>query len=265
LIVTEFSSHAPGTFSWPELSTTDQKAAVTFYRALFGWELNDQPMGPGETYSMFQMRGKPVSAAYNMRPEERQTGAPPHWNSDVTVASADDAVKKAESLGAKVFAPPFDVMDVGRMGILQDPTGAIFQVWQAKKHIGAVIMNEPGALCWTELTTTDTKAAEAFYTALFGWTPKHSAPGAPMEYTEFSVGGTPSIGMMAKPANMPAHIPSYWMPYFQVTGADASASKAKELGGNIMVPPQDISGTGRFAIVTDPQGAMFAVFEFKRG
>ena len=178
-------------------------------------------MGPTETYSMFQMRGKEVGAAYTMRPEERQSGAPPHWNSYVTVKNVDEAVKKAEGLGAKVFAPPFDVMDAGRMAVLQDPTGAVFQVWQAKKHIGAKILNEPGALCWTELTTTDTKAAEKFYTQLFGWTPKHSAAGAPMEYTEFSVGGTPSIGMMPKPARMPAHIPSYWMPYFQVANVDA--------------------------------------------
>jgi predicted enzyme related to lactoylglutathione lyase len=259
----EFTSHAAGTFSWPELSTTDQKGAVAFYRALFGWDLNDQPMGPGETYSMFQMRGKEVAAAYTMRPEERQSGAPPHWNSYVTVKNVDEAVKKAQELGAKVFAPPFDVMEAGRMAVLQDPTGAVFQVWQANKNIGAKILNEPGALCWTELTTTDPKAAEAFYTKLLGWTPKHSAAGAPMEYTEFSVGGTPGIGMMQKPADMPAHIPSYWMPYFQVVSADASAAKAKELGGKIMVPAQDIPGTGRFAIVTDPQGAMFAVFEFK--
>jgi predicted enzyme related to lactoylglutathione lyase len=263
--VTDFSSHTPGTFSWPELSTTDQKAGVAFYRALFGWDLNEQPMGPGETYSMFQLRGKEVAAAYTMRPEEKQGGAPPHWNSYVTVENVDESVKRAEQLGAKVFAPPFDVMDAGRMAVLQDPTGAVFQVWQAKKSIGAKILNEPGALCWTELTTTDTKAAEAFYTKLFGWTPKHSAPGAPMEYTEFGVAGTPSIGMMAKPADMPAHIPSYWMPYFQVAGADASAAKAKELGGKIMVGPQDIPGTGRFAIATDPQGAMFALFEFKQG
>jgi uncharacterized protein len=262
--VAEFTSHTPGTFSWPELSTTDQAGAVTFYRALFGWDVNEQPIGPTETYSMFQMRGKPVSAAYTMRPEEKQSGAPPHWNAYVTVANVDDSAKKAESLGAKVFAPPFDVMDAGRMSVLQDPTGAVFQIWQPKKHIGAMILNEPGALCWTELTTTDTKAAEAFYTKLLDWTPKHSAAGAPMEYTEFSVAGTPSIGMMPKPAGMPAHIPSYWMPYFQVANADASAAKAKELGGTIMVPAQDIPNTGRFAIVTDPQGAMFAVFEFKQ-
>ena len=257
----EFASHTPGTFSWPELATTDQKGAVAFYRALFGWDLNEQPIGPTETYSMFQMRGKEVAAAYTMRPEERQHGAPPHWNNYVTVTNVDEAAKKAEGLGAKVFAPPFDVMDVGRMAVLQDPTGAVFQVWQAKKHIGARILNEPGALCWTELTTSDTKAAEKFYTQLFGWTPKHGAPGAPMEYTEFSVAGTPSIGMMAKPKDMPAHIPSYWMPYFQVTSVDASASKAKELGGKVMVGPQDIPDAGRFAILVDPQGAVFAVFQ----
>jgi hypothetical protein len=260
--VADFTLHAPGTFSWPELSTTDQKGGVAFYRGLFGWELNDQPMGPGETYSMFQMRGKPVGAAYTMRPEEKQGGAPPHWNSYVTVTNVDEATKKAQSLGAKVFAPPFDVMDAGRMAVLQDPTGAVFQIWQPKKHIGAMILNEPGALCWTELTTSDTKAAEAFYTGLFGWTPKHSTPGSPMEYTEFSVNGQPSIGMMAKPVNMPAHIPSYWMPYFQVVSTDASVAKVKELGGSVMVPPQDIPNTGRFAIANDPQGAMFAVFQF---
>lgn len=259
----DVASHAPGTFSWPELATIDQKAGCAFYTALFGWELREEPMGPGETYSMFQMRGRPVAAAYTMRPEERQTGAPPHWNAYVTVANVDESARQAEALGAKIFAPPFDVMDAGRMAVLQDPTGAVFQIWQAKKHIGAMIVNEPGALCWTELTTTDTKAAEAFYTRLLGWTAKHSTAAGPMEYTEFSVGGAPSIGMMPKPAEMPAHIPSYWMPYFQVGNADASAAKAQQLGGRLMVPPQDIPNTGRFAIVTDPQGAMFAVFELK--
>jgi len=257
----EFSSHPQGTFAWPELATTDQQGAVAFYRALFGWSVDEQPIGPTETYSMFQLRGKDVGAAYTMRPEERQSGAPPHWNSYVTVKNVDDAVKRAQALGATVFAAPFDVMDAGRMAVLQDPTGAVFQVWEPKKHIGAKILDEPGALCWTELTTSDTKAAEKFYTQLFGWTPKHSAAGAPMEYTEFSVGGTPSIGMMPKPAEMPAEIPSYWMPYFLVAGVDASAARAKELGGKLMVGPHDIPGTGRFAILNDPQGAMFAIFQ----
>jgi len=81
-----------------------------------------------------------------------------------------------------------------------------------------------------------------------------------MDYTEFSVGGTPGIGMMAKPKEMPAHIPSYWMPYFMVADVDASTEKAKSLGAHGMVGPQDIPGTGRFSIVSDPQGAFFAMF-----
>ena len=257
------TKHEPGSFCWPELATTDAGGAKTFYKGLFGWDANDSPAGPDMVYTMLEKSGKKVGALYGLGAQQK--GVPPHWNIYVAVASADETAKKAKALGGKVLMEPFDVMDVGRMAIIQDQQGATFCIWEAKKHIGAVIMNEPGALCWTELTTTDTKAAEAFYTKLFGWTPKHNAPGAPMEYTEFSVAGTPSISMMAKPADMPAHIPSYWMPYFQVAGVDASAAKAKELGGKIMVGPQDIPGTGRFAIATDPQGAMFALFEFKQG
>jgi uncharacterized protein len=260
--VAEFSSHVPGTFSWVELATIDQKAGVAFYRALFGWDVNEQPIGPTETYSMFLLRGKEVGAAYTMRPEERQSGAPPHWNLYVTVANVDESVKRAEGLGARVFAPPFDVMGAGRMAILQDPTGAVFQLWEPKEHIGAKILNEPGAVCWSELTTRDTAAAESFYTALFGWVPKRSAPGAGMEYTEFSIQGQPSIGMLPMPAHMPAGVPSSWMPYFQVADCDASAAKATELGASVVVPPQDISKTGRFAILQDSQGAMFAIFKF---
>ena len=204
----EYTSHVPGTFSWAELSTIDQKAGVAFYRALLGWDVKDQPIGPTEVYSLFTLRGQEVGAAYTMQPDERQLGIPPHWNLYVTVASVDEAAKRAEGLGAKVLVPPFDVMDAGRMAVVQDPTGAVFQLWQAARSIGAKILNEPGALCWSELTTRDTKAAESFYTALFGWKAKHSAPGAPMAYTEFSVQDQPSIGMMAMPAQMPASVPS---------------------------------------------------------
>jgi len=259
--VPDVNSHPPGTFSWPELATTDQKAGVAYYRGLFGWDVKEEPIGPTEVYSMFQMRGRPVAAAYTMRPEEKQAGAPPHWNSYVTVNNVDETVTKAQAIGARVFAPPFDVMDAGRMAVLQDPTGAVFQVWQPKNHVGAMILNEPGALCWTELTTSDLRTAEGFYTQLFHWTAKRSDPASGMEYTEMSNNGQPGVGMMPKPKEMPAHIPSYWMPYFMVANVDASTDKAKQLGGKAMVGPQDIPNTGRFSVVSDPQGAVFALFQ----
>ncbi len=256
----DVSSHTPGSFSWPELATTDQKAGVAFYRALFGWDLQDMPMGPDATYSLFQMRGRDVGAACTLRPEELQNHVPPHWNAYVTVADVDASAKQAQSLGGKLLAPPFDVMDAGRMAVVQDPTGAVFCLWQAGKSIGAKITNEPGAICWTELATRDTKAAEAFYTKLFGWTAKVGGAGTPMEYTEFSNQGKPGVGMMAMPEMVPAHVPAYWMTYFQVADVDASASKAKSLGASLAVPPMDIPNTGRFSVVADPQGAMFAIF-----
>src|SRR5262249_38850033 len=144
---------AVGSFCWPELVTTDQKAATSFYSKLLGWNVDDQPMGPGETYSMFKTAGRDAAAACTMRAEERQQGMPPHWNSYVKVESADATTKKAEQLGAKVIAPPFDVMEAGRMAVLQDPTGAYFCLWEGKKHQGISAKRETGALCWTELTT----------------------------------------------------------------------------------------------------------------
>jgi uncharacterized protein len=251
---------SPGTFCWPELATTDQKAAVAYYGALFGWDVNEQPIGPTETYSIFQLHGRDSGAACSLRPEEQQHGIPPHWNAYVAVKSADETATRAQELGGTVLAAPFDVMESGRMAVIQDPTGATFCVWQAKQHVGIRVKNEAGALCWTELATRDTKRAEAFYTQLFGWTPKHSAPGSGMEYTEFSIDGQPGVGMMPMPEMVPSFVPSYWMPYFQVANVDASATKGKELGGDLKVPPTDISNAGRFAVLTDPQGAMFAIF-----
>ena len=151
----------PGSFCWPELATSDQKAGSAFYRGLFGWDVHDEDMGPAGTYTMFRIRGRDVAAGSSLRPGE----APPHWNTYISVKNVDEAVTRAKGLGATVLAPPFDVMDAGRMAVLQDPTGAVFQIWEPKRSIGAKILGEPGALCWTELTTSDTRAAEAFYTA----------------------------------------------------------------------------------------------------
>jgi predicted enzyme related to lactoylglutathione lyase len=257
----DYSSHTPGTFCWAELATTDQKAAVAFYGALFGWGVNDMPIGPTETYSMFQMRGKDVGAAYTMRPEERQHGAPPHWNTYVAVANADDTVNRAKALGATVLAPAFDVMDAGRMAVLQDPTGAVFQIWQPNKHIGARIMREPGAMTWTELATRDTEGAKKFYTSLFGWKEKTSS-GAGMTYTEFSLDETPFAGMMEMNAQMVGMgVPPHWLTYFQVADVDASANTAKGLEATLVVPPMDIPNTGRFSVIRDPHGAVFAIYK----
>jgi predicted enzyme related to lactoylglutathione lyase len=135
-------------------------------------------------------------------------------------------------------------------------------VWQPKRHIGVGILREPGALCWTELITRDTNAAEKFYTQLFGWTAKRGTD-AGMEYTELSNGGIPQAGLMALTPQM-GNMPPAWTPYFAVTDCDATAKKAADLGGRVYVKPTDIPNVGRFAVLADPHGAVFDIIKLAR-
>src|SRR5947209_15487197 len=122
----ERTSYSPGAFSWTDLTTPDQDGAKRFYVELFGWEAEDQDIGQGMTYSMMKLGGRDVAAISPQPQQQRDAGAPPVWNSYITVESADDALARAGELGATVHAQAFDVFDVGRMGVVQDPQGAFF-------------------------------------------------------------------------------------------------------------------------------------------
>ncbi len=165
----EVTKHSPGTFCWADLATTDAGAAKSFYTQVFGWTAHDMPAGPAGVYTMLSKNGKNVCALYLMSEEMREQQVPAHWLCYATIENADAAVAKVKELGGTVHQEPFDVMDAGRMAVVQDPTGAIFAFWEPKQHIGAEIINEPDSLCWFELQTKDVAAAEKFYTQLFGW------------------------------------------------------------------------------------------------
>lgn len=251
----QMSSYPHGTFCWVELSTTDTEAAKSFYSQLFGWQTEDSPV-PGGVYTMAKKGDAFVGAIQSLQDEMRAQGHPPFWMSYVSVDSVDKAAARAEELGAKILAPPFDVMDVGRMAIVQDPTKASLALWEAKSHPGAGVVDEPGALSWNELSTNDVDTARDFYTGLFGWTAATSDMGG-SEYTVFSAGDDQVAGMMAITAEM-GPMPPSWGVYFDVDDPDATAARVRELDGNVFVPPTDFPG-GRFALVTDPQGAAFGV------
>jgi predicted enzyme related to lactoylglutathione lyase len=174
----------------------------------------------------------------------------------VRADDVDATTAKVEAAGGTVHAPPFDVMDAGRMSVVQDPTGAIILPWQAKSNIGAKLVNEAGTFSWSELMTPDVPKAAAFYNALFGWTTETHGEG-PGAYTEFKLGGNSVAGAMNPP--MPG-IPPMWGIYFTVDDTDASVEKAKSLGGAVMNGPMDIE-PGRFAVLADPQGAVFNVIK----
>ena len=251
----EFSGYPPGTPSWVDLGSPDVDASARFYGDLFGWDTTEP--GPVEEtggYRMFLQRGKMVAGLGPLM----QEGQPPAWTTYVATDSADDTAAKVDAAGGQVFMPPFDVMDAGRMTVLADPAGAVFGVWQAGRHRGAELANEPGSLCWNELLTRDVDGAKRFYNAVFGWEGATDPGSGAAEFTEWKLDGRTIGGMSNMADRLPPEVPPHWGVVFAVEDTDAAASRARELGATVQVEPTDIP-VGRFAVLADPQGATFTV------
>lgn len=253
-------SHAPGMFSWVELGTTDQVAAKSFYTSLFGWTADETPMGPGESYTTFRKADKDIGGGYKLRPGQQAMKVPPHWMLYVAVENADIVVEKAKQLGGQALVDAFDVMELGRMAVFSDPTGAVFAVWQAKQHAGMGAIGGEGEFSWADLNTDNPQRAAEFYSKLFGWhleKGEHDPEGGYLHIKcgEHYIGGIPP----ARPKQ--EGVPPHWLIYFHASDCDASSQKAKSLGANVCYGPVTMENVGRFSVVADPQGAYFSLFQ----
>jgi uncharacterized protein len=247
----ERTSHTPGTFSWIDLATTDPDDAKRFYTGLFGWDVDDRPIPGDGVYTMLLRDGKEVAALF-----KGQEGMPTAWSSYVTVGSADAAATQASDLGGVPMGDPFDVMDAGRMAVIQDPTGAVFSVWEPHGSIGAQLVNVPGALTLNQLNTSDPDGAARFYEGLFGWRTEQVA-GGDQPYWGIYNGDRLNGGMMLLQPD--AGAPPHWLVYFGSEDVDADAGRLGDAGAQIMVPALDVPG-GRILVAQDPQGAVFGLF-----
>lgn len=252
----ERSEYAPGTFCWSELSTTDLDGAKTFYAGLLGWEASDNPVPDDGVYSVQSVGGKRVAAISPQPEQQREAGLPAMWNTYISVESADATAEKATELGATVHAPAFDVMDVGRMAVIQDPQGAFFMPWEPRALIGAELVNAPGALVWNELASPDLDASSKFYSGLFGWKIE-SLPSSAMGTYLAIKNGTANNGGMRELA--PPGTPPHWLVYFGVDDVEEALAKADELGGSTVLGATDIQ-IAKIAVLADPQGAAFAIY-----
>ena len=256
----ERTNYEPGTFCWVDLATPDIGSSKQFYTGLFGWTMTDVPAGEAGAYTMAEQDGKTVCGLYALCEEDQKKGISPHRQSYVSVGSADRSAAMVTELGGKVLLSPFDVMDVGRTAVVQDPSGATFSLWEPREHRGAALVNVPNALCWNELQTSDTSAAGAFYGKLFGWTSETSPGAAGEDYTEFKNGDRLAGGML-RIQEAWGPVPPNWAVYFAVADCDAALETARRLGGQAKMPPVDTDGVGRFVFLQDPQGASFAVVQ----
>lgn len=252
----ERTHYEPGAFCWVGLATSDPGGAEAFYAKLFGWQAEDLPAGAAGTFTMLRRGGKAVAILYSQTPEARAAGAPPHWTSYISVEDADATATRTRELGgAAVFRAPFDVLDAGRVAAIRDPTGAIVSLWQPRSQVGAALVNHVGALCWNELATPDVERAKSFFGELLGWEYETDESG----YTTIKNAGRLNGGMREQSEQERGLEPN-WLPYFAVEGAGEAARQAERAGGRTLVPTMEIA-SGRIAVMTDPLGAAFGVFD----
>jgi predicted enzyme related to lactoylglutathione lyase len=251
--VPEFSSYATGTPCWVDVSSTDLDRSVDFYTKLFGWEAQRDPRPEAGGYTMFTLGGKNVAAAS----PTWQEGMPSAWTTYFASDDVDGTAQKAREAGGNVMMDPFDVFDAGRMTVIQDPTGAVFGVWQAGQHHGSQLANEPGSFNWNELNTRDVPAAVRFYEDVFG-VEVELQDFLGTEYGVVKVGGRSVAGI--RHLDAPADdVPAHWLTVFAVEDCDRALARVEELGGQKLTDPLEVPGIGRFALVQDPVGATFQV------
>lgn len=241
-----------GTPCWVDLAVDDFGRAQAFYSALFGWTVDAGPAEFGG-YATAELQGHSVAG---IGPKQ-DPSQPTVWTTYLAVEDADATVAKVTEAGGALFAPVMDVMGVGRLAVLADPTGAIFGIWEAGTHTGADIANVAGAVVWNEQLSRDFEASKSFYATAFGYDyDDMSAEG--FQYATFKVGDAVAGGLGTIDQGSPAEVPAHWSAYFGVADTDSTVDKVQQLGGQVLVKPQD-TPHGRMAVVTDDQGAVFTV------
>jgi predicted enzyme related to lactoylglutathione lyase len=250
--MTTVSRHTPGTPCWLDLMTTDAAAARSFYGELFGWTFEG---GSAETggYTMCSARGQKAAGLGQLPAGSSYT---PAWTVYFCTEDAQVTAEAVTREGGEVLKQPTAVLDRGRFAAFLDPTGALVGLWEPDRHIGASVVEEPGALSWCEVNTRDAARASRFYASVFELELERlEAPG--FEYFTLSRAGKPRAGVLQM-TEIWGDLPPHWMAYFGASDPDAIVSVAERLGGSVRVKPFD-SPYGRIAVLVDPQGAVFSI------
>jgi uncharacterized protein len=236
-----------GTFIWHENQSTDVEKAKSFYTELLGWQTEAWSGEMEYTIIKVGDRGHGGFIA-------AQGGAPSHWNGSVFVEDADETVRRAEAAGGRILFGPESMPEVGRFAVIADPQGAVTTAFapQGDGELGE------GVFVWDELHTSDPAAAKSFYGEVYGWTPDDQDMGG-VTYTIFKRGDVQVAGCFPLMEGEPG---PHWLVYIGTDDVDATTARAKELGGTVIVQPEDIpNNIGRFSVLQDPAGAVFGLFK----
>jgi predicted enzyme related to lactoylglutathione lyase len=258
-LVTRDTPWPDGTPCWVDLGTSDIQQSAGFYASVFGWGIEQGPPEAGG-YSMAMLEGRNVAG---IGPVMGPPGTPSTWSTYFAAADADAAAARVTSAGGQLIAGPMDVMDVGRLVMAADVTGAVFGLWQARSHTGVQVANVPGAFTWSEHMSRDFEGAKAFYAAVFGYEyGDMSGPG--FSYATLLINGQQVVGGIGAvseevgPEDAGEAQAAHWSVYFGTADTDKSVDLATSNGGRVVRPAAD-SPYGRMAVVADQHGAVFSL------
>ena len=245
--------HLPGTPCWMSLLVRDLPRSEEFYRRLFGWRFRAgaEQLGP---YVRALLDGQEVAGIGLPAPGG---SAPVAWLPYLATDDADATADQIRTCGGTVGVGPLDAGEDGRMALAIDPAGAPFAVWQSRQSPGAADVTGPGTATWVELITPDAWAAAGFYGEVFGYR-NEAVLTERDDIIRLHVDGLPVGDIRGVGDRLPAGRGPHWLVYFEVASTDHSARRVTELGGRVLRGPEE-SAHGRTALVTDPEGALFAL------
>ncbi|MCX5412785.1 VOC family protein [Streptomyces sp. NBC_00059] len=249
------AAQTEGTPCWADGTFGDLEGAKRFYGELLGWTFGASMPEYGE-YTQAHVDGKAVAA---LSPPAPGQDAPNAWCLYLASPDAAATAAKIRANGGEVLVEPMQVGDFGTMVLAADPGGTAFGVWQSGSHKGFEAQTVPGAYTWAEVYTREAEKADHFFAAVFGYGVKHLDDDA-IDFALYDLGADPVLGRMKMGAEFPPQVPAHMNVYFAVADCDAAVEKAKSLGAELRFGPMTIP-FGRFATLTDPQGAVFSLFD----
>ncbi|AYC40521.1 VOC family protein [Streptomyces griseorubiginosus] len=233
------TGYGEGVPCWVDAQLPDVAAGQRFYGELFGWTFEEAPGG-----SVWALReGEPV-AGLARKTDGRM---PTVWTVYFATPDIESLADRIWAAGGQVVTAPVPVAELGMSALVTDPEGAVFALWEPGSHQGFGARHRPGTFAWAELYARDTEAANTFYGGLF-----HDALFGPDAHPDF--GRAPVADVF------PAEMPPHFLVHFQVEDCEAVLGTVGRLGGRVQAPPFETS-YGKVAVVTDNQGASFAVLE----
>ena len=244
-------------FIWHELNTTDIDAAAAFYGALLGWTIRDEER---ETYLHFYQGGDAVAGLV-----EAEGGQPPHWQMYVGTSDMEAYAERAEGTGAKALSPLLDIPGTGKLQVFADPEGGVLAAMQpADADRGSWNLESgPGRFCWVELMCDDVNAEVGFYKQVAGWDTLPMDVGGVDYHILTPPGGEQQDGVGGVMQKMQPG-PTAWLGYIAVEDVDAMLVRAKDLGAQPMGDAIDVGEFGRCGLITDPTGAVVALYQSKQ-